>query len=114
MALKKYKTDVRVHLDEHIEDYITWWAKDKNGEYIMWLNDEKVVEIYGPNMAVGEGIKYRIGLYRWLNKKSKGPTSLTIKEFSYSENCEEVLDSSKCNYNTDEIDSYIMNFNNSI
>ena len=53
-------------------------------------------------MAVGEGIKYRIGLYRWLNKKSKGPTSLTIKEFSYSENCEEVLDSSKCNYNTDE------------
>ena len=77
-------------------------SKDKNGEYIMWLNDEKVVELYGPNMAVGEGIKYRIGLYRWLNKKSKGPTSLTIKEFSYSENCEEVLDSSKCNYNTDE------------
>ena len=77
-------------------------SKDKNGEYIMWLNDEKVVELYGPNMAVGEGIKYRIGLYRWLNKESKGPTSLTIKEFSYSEDCEEVLDSSKCNYNTDE------------
>ena len=77
-------------------------SKDKNGEYIMWLNDEKVVELYGPNVVVGEGTKYRIGLYRWLNKKSKGPTSLTIKEFSYSENCEEVLDSSKCNYNTDK------------
>ena len=77
-------------------------SSDKNGEYIMWLNDEKIIEIYGPNMAVGEGAKYRIGLYRSLNKKSKGPTSLTIKEFSYSENCEEVLDSSKCNYNTDE------------
>ena len=77
-------------------------SRDKNGEYIMWLNDEKIIEIYGPNVAVGEGTKFKFGLYRWLNKKSKKPTSLTIKEFSYSENCEEVLDSSKCNYNTDE------------
>ena len=73
-------------------------SKDKNGEYIMWLNGEKIIELFGPNVVVGEGTKFKLGLYRWLNKKSKGATSLTIKEFSYSENCEEVLDGEKCNY----------------
>jgi len=73
-------------------------SKDKNGELIMWLNDEKIIELFGPNVVVGEGTKFKLGVYRWLNKKSKGPTSLTIKEFSYSENCEEVLDGEKCNY----------------
>jgi len=68
------------------------------GELIMWLNDEKIIELFGPNVVVGEGTKFKVGVYRWLNKKSKGPTSLTIKEFSYSENCEEVLDGEKCNY----------------
>ena len=32
--LKKYKTDVRFHRDEHIEDSVTWWAEDKNGELV--------------------------------------------------------------------------------
>ena len=57
-SLKKYKTDVRFHRDEHIEDYVTWWAEDKNGELVQvnikkedvgiqfkiksWLRDEAI------------------------------------------------------------------------
>ena len=56
--LKKYKTDVRFHRDEHIEDSVTWWAEDKNGELVQvnikkgdagvtfkiksWLRDEAI------------------------------------------------------------------------
>ena len=56
------------------------------------------MELFGPNVVVGEGTKFKVGLYRWLNKKSKGPTTLTIKDFSYSTKCEDVLDGEKCNY----------------
>ena len=56
--LKKYKTDVRFHRDEHIEDHVTWWTEDKNGELVQvnikkgdvgftfkiksWLRDEAI------------------------------------------------------------------------
>ena len=33
-SLKKYKTDIRVYEDPHIEDLVSWWVKDKNGELI--------------------------------------------------------------------------------
>jgi len=33
-SLKKYKTNILVHVDQHIEDYITWWAPNKNGELV--------------------------------------------------------------------------------
>ena len=49
----------------------------------MWLNDEKIIELFGPNVVVGEGTKFKLGVYRWLIKKSKGQPSLTIKDFSY-------------------------------
>ena len=33
----------------------------------MWLNDEKVIEFYGPNMILDKtgGIAFKIGLYRY-------------------------------------------------
>ena len=73
-------------------------SKEKDGEFIAWLNGEKIMELFGPNVVVGEGTKFKVGLYRWLNKKSKGSTTLSIKDFSYSTKCGDVLDGVKCNY----------------
>ena len=73
----------------------------EKGETIVWLDDKKVMEAYGTNMSVGHGIGFKIGLYRWLEQKSLkgiGPTSLSIKNFSYGDKCEEILDSKKCSY----------------
>jgi hypothetical protein len=73
----------------------------EKGETIVWRDDKKVMEAYGTNMSVGHGIGFKIGLYRWLEQKSLkgiGSTSLSIKNFSYSDKCEEILDSMKCSY----------------
>ena len=102
------KTGYRFYLGKKndFKNYRTFSFKMKpsdteKGETIVWLDDEKIIEAYGTNMSVGHGIGLRIGLYRWLEQKSLdaiGPTSLTIKEFAFSDECEEILDSSKCNY----------------
>ena len=93
------------------EDYSTVLMKIKpskgdDGEFIMWMNGNKVIEAYGQNMVLGEGMSLKIGLYRWLNInadiKKIVPTTLSIKEFSYGKNCEEILDKKKCDYKSND------------
>ena len=78
-SLKKYKTDVKVHIEEKGEDmdYVTWWVEDKNGELIQ-VNTTKEDEA---------GIEFKIK--SWLRDKAIGAVSLEIssmkkKAYEYS------------------------------
>ena len=82
--LKKYKTDVRFHRDEHIEDSVTWWAEDKNGELVQ-VNIKKE----------DVGIEFKIK--SWLRNKAIDAVGLEIrnmkkKAYEYSkEKLEEMI-----------------------
>ncbi len=79
-------------------------SKKDDGEFIMWLNDEKVIEFYGPNMILDKtgGIAFKIGLYRYwstaYDPNSIEPSTLSIKEYVISKNCEKIMDKEKCDY----------------
>ena len=68
-SLKKYKTDVKVHIEEKREDmdYVTWWVEDKNGELIQ-VNTTKEGE---------GGIEFKIK--SWLRDKAIGAVGLEIR-----------------------------------
>ena len=82
--LKKYKTDVRFHRDEYIEDYVTWWTEDKNGELVQ-VNIKKE----------DVGIEFKIK--SWLRNKAIDAVGLEIrkmkkKAYEYSkEKLEEMI-----------------------
>ena len=68
-SLKKYKTDVKVHIEEKGEDmdYVTWWVEDKNGELIQ-VNTTKEGE---------GGIEFKIK--SWLRNKAIEVVGLEIR-----------------------------------
>ena len=68
-SLKKYKTDVKVHIEEKREDmdYVTWWVEDKNGKLIQ-VNTTKEGE---------GGIEFKIK--SWLRDKAIGAVGLEIR-----------------------------------
>jgi hypothetical protein len=79
-------------------------SKKDDGEFIMWLNGERVIEFYGPNMILDKtgGIAFKIGLYRYWNAKLDSkkiePSTLSIKEYVISKDCEKIMDKDKCKY----------------
>ena len=79
-------------------------SKKDDGEFIMWLNDERVIEFYGPNMILDKtgGIAFKIGLYRYWNAKLDSkmiePSVLSIKEYAISKDCQKIMDKDKCKY----------------
>ena len=80
-SLKKYETDVTIHVEEEDEDgtaYVTWWKEDENGEVIQ-VNNTKEDEA---------GIKFKVK--SWLRNKAIDAVSLEIrsmkkKAYEYSE-----------------------------
>ena len=87
-------------------------SKKDNGEIIGWLDDQRIFEIYGPNFTIGNGYTFKWGFYRWLEQMAldKIPTqSVTVKEFGFSDSCEQILDEGKCSYSsgTRESISYV-------
>ena len=75
-------------------------SKEDNGEVIAWVDNKKVFEVYGPNFTIGNGYTFKWGFYRWLKDSflNETPTqSLTVKEFGFSDKCEEILDQNKSN-----------------
>ena len=79
-------------------------SKKEDGEFIMWLNDERVIEFYGPNMILDKtgGIAFKIGLYRYWDANQDPnitePSTLSIKEYIISKDCEKIMDKEKCDY----------------
>ena len=79
-------------------------SKKNDGEFIMWLNGERVIEFYGPNMILDKtgGIAFKIGLYRYWNAKLDSkmiePSTLSIKEYAISKDCKKIMDKDKCEY----------------
>ena len=79
-------------------------SKKEDGEFIMWLNDERVIEFYGPNMILDKtgGIAFKIGLYRFWDANQDSnliePSTLSIKEYIISKSCEKIMDKKKCDY----------------
>ena len=67
--LKKYKTDVKVYIEEKGKDmdYVTWWVEDKNGELIQ-VNTTKEGE---------GGIEFKIK--SWLRDKAIDAVGLEIR-----------------------------------
>ena len=68
-SLKKYKTDVKVYIEEKGKDmdYVTWWVEDKNGELIQ---DNTTKEGEG-------GIEFKIK--SWLRDKAIDAVGLEIR-----------------------------------
>ena len=68
-SLKKYKTDVKVYIEEKGKDmdYVTWWVEDKNGELIQ-VNTTKEGE---------GGIEFKIK--SWLRDKAIDAVGLEIR-----------------------------------
>lgn len=68
-SLKKYITDVKVHIEEKGKDmdYVTWWVEDKNGELIQ-VNTTKEGE---------GGIEFKIK--SWLRNKAIDAVGLEIR-----------------------------------
>ena len=70
----------------------------------MWLNDERVIEFYGPNMILDKtgGIAFKIGLYRFWDANQDPnitePSTLSIKEYIISKDCKKIMDKEKCDY----------------
>jgi hypothetical protein len=80
--LKKYKTDVRFHRDEHIKDCVTWWAEDKNGELVQ-VNVKKE----------DVGIEFKIR--SWLRNEAIDHVGLEIRSLknkAYNYSKEELLE----------------------
>ena len=86
-------------------------SKGEDGELIMWVNGERTLEVYGPNLTLDltGGIAFKIGLYRyWSTDLAKRdpkliePTTLSIKEYIISKDCEKVMDKEKCDYKPKE------------
>ena len=79
-------------------------SKKEDGEFIMWLNDERVIEFYGPNMILDKtgGIAFKIGLYRYWDANQDPnitePSTLSIKEYIISKDCKKIMDKEKCDY----------------
>ena len=67
--LKKYKTDVKVYIEEKGKDmdYVTWWVEDENGELIQ-VNTAKEGE---------GGIEFKIK--SWLRNKAIDAVGLEIR-----------------------------------
>lgn len=83
-------------------------SKEDNGELIGWIDNKKVFEVYGPNFTIGDGYTFKWGFYRWLKDAllNETPTqSLTVKEFGFSDKCEEILDQDKCLYKSENKES---------
>jgi len=82
-SLKKYKTDVKAHIEEEGEGedgvtYVTWWKEDENGELIQ-VNITKEEDT---------GVKFKIK--SWLRNKAIDAVGLEIrsmkkKAYEYSE-----------------------------
>ena len=74
----------------------------------MWLNDERVIEFYGPNMILDKtgGIAFKIGLYRFWDANQDSnliePSTLSIKEYTISKDCKKVMDKEKCDYKSND------------
>ena len=86
-------------------------SKGEDGELIMWVNGERTLEVYGPNLTLDltGGIAFKIGLYRyWSTDQAERdpkliePTTLSIKEYIISKDCEKVMDKEKCDYKPKE------------
>ena len=80
--LKKYKTDVRFHRDEHIEDSVTWWAEDKNGELVQ-VNIKK------------EDVDIKFKIKSWLRDEAINHVGLEIRSLkskAYKYSKEELLE----------------------
>ena len=86
-------------------------SKGEDGELIMWVNGERTLEVYGPNLTLDltGGIAFKIGLYRYWSTdlaerdpKLIEPTTLSIKEYIISKDCEKVMDKEKCDYKPKE------------
>ena len=86
-------------------------SKGEDGELIMWVNGERTLEVYGPNLTLDltGGIAFKIGLYRYWNTEEAErdpkliePTTLSIKEYIISKDCEKVMDKEKCDYKPKE------------
>ena len=83
-------------------------SKKEDGEFIMWLNDERVIEFYGPNMILDKtgGIAFKIGLYRFWDANQDSnliePSTLSIKEYTISKDCKKVMDKEKCDYKSND------------
>ena len=84
-------------------------VSDKDdGEFIMWLDNDRIIETYGPNIILGQGMALKIGLYRYWERLSNfDPNSITsstlfIKDYTISKKCNEVMDDKKCNYKSKE------------
>ena len=86
-------------------------SKGEDGELIMWVNGERTLEVYGPNLTLDltGGIAFKIGLYRyWSTDLAKRdpkliePTTLSIKEYVISKDCEKVMEKEKCDYKPKE------------
>ena len=100
----------------HVKDYKDYRtlslkilaSKKENGEIIGWLDDKRIFEVYGPNFTIGNGYTFKWGFYRWLEQMSLKtiPTqSVTVKEFGFSDKCEEILDQDKCSYSSNDKES---------
>ena len=81
-SLKKYKTDVKVHIEEYDEEedtsYLTWWKEDKNGDLVQVNLTEKE----------DAGVEFKVK--SWLRNKAIDAVGLEIrnmkkKAYEYSE-----------------------------
>ena len=70
-SLKKYKTDVKVHIEEYDEEedtsYLTWWKEDKNGDLVQVNLTEKE----------DAGVEFKIK--SWLRNKAIDAVGLEIR-----------------------------------
>ena len=70
-SLKKYKTDVKVHIEEYDEkediSYLTWWKEDENGELIQVNKTEEE----------DAGVEFKVK--SWLRNKAIDAVGLEIR-----------------------------------
>ena len=74
-------------------------SRGRDGELIVWLDNKKIFELYGPNFTIGNAYSFKLGYYRWLDFQNNVETGkLTINSFGYHKNCNIVLSISECEY----------------
>ena len=70
-SLKKYKTDVKVHIEEYDEEedtsYLTWWKEDKNGDLVQ------------VNLTENEDAGVEFKIKSWLRNKAIDAVGLEIR-----------------------------------
>ena len=70
-SLKKYKTDVKVHIEEYDEEedtsYLTWWKEDKNGDLVQ------------VNFTENEDAGVEFKVKSWLRNKAIDAVGLEIR-----------------------------------